>query len=261
MSKILIILEEDLFLANVVAERIKKDGNDTVLVTNAAIGLEKIRAEKPDLLILDMALSTVNPFKFLEEKKKSADLSSVPTIIISPTGDVDEIRRVLDLDVRDYIVKSQFNADDLVMKIRNILSPTSRKNLGKNILEGKKVMWVEDDQFLSDLISRKLSQQKSHLLFANSGEEAIKVLAADQPDIILLDLLLPGISGFEVLEAIKKDDRLKNIPVIVLSNFTQNNEIEKTRQMGADRFLTKATVILDDIVKEMQDLLIEKAGR
>ncbi len=256
-EKILIVLEEDLFLGNVINEKIKKEGFETLFINNARIALSQMENFKPDLVILDISLKTINPFKVLEEKNARQDLRQIPVITISPSGDVDEIRRVLDLGVRDYIVKSQFSADELVSKVKIQLLKTGKKD-GKNVLEGRKIMWVEDDQFLSDLIARKLSQQKSQLLFSRTGEEALKVLEQDQPDVILLDLLLPGISGFDVLKAVKSNNKLKDIPVIILSNFTQNNEIERTRAMGADRFLTKATVVLDDIVKEIQNVLFEK---
>lgn len=256
-EKILIVLEEDLFLGNVINEKIKKEGFETLFINNARIALSQMENFKPDLVILDISLKTINPFKVLEEKNARQDLRQIPVITISPSGGVDEIRRVLDLGVRDYIVKSQFSADELVSKVKIQLLKTGKKD-GKNVLEGRKIMWVEDDQFLSDLIARKLSQQKSQLLFSRTGEEALKVLEQDQPDVILLDLLLPGISGFDVLKAVKSNNKLKDIPVIILSNFTQNNEIERTRAMGADRFLTKATVVLDDIVKEIQNVLFEK---
>ncbi len=256
-EKILIVLEEDLFLGNVINEKIKKEGFETLFINNARIALSQMENFKPDLVILDISLKTINPFKVLEEKNARQDLRQIPVITISPSGDVDEIRRVLDLGVRDYIVKSQFSADELVSKVKIQLLKTGKKD-GKNVLEGRKIMWVEDNQFLSDLIARKLSQQKSQLLFSRTGEEALKVLEQDQPDVILLDLLLPGISGFDVLKAVKSNNKLKDIPVIILSNFTQNNEIERTRAMGADRFLTKATVVLDDIVKEIQNVLFEK---
>lgn len=264
MAKVLIILEEDLFLGNVINEKIKKEGFETLFINNGAIGVEQMKIFKPDMVVMDMNLQTISPYQLLENKKDKPEISSIPTIIISSSGDVDEIKKSLDLGVKDYIVKSQFNAEELVAKIKNILSTsektkqTSTAKNDTNSIEGRKVMWVEDDQFLSDLIARKLNQQKCKLLFSRTGEEAIEILEKDQPDIVLLDLLLPGISGFEVLEHIKKSDKLKHIPVIVLSNFTQNNEIERTRALGASRFLTKATVILDDIVREIQNVLKEE---
>ncbi len=106
-EKILIVLEEDLFLGNVINEKIKKEGFETLFINNARIALSQMENFKPDLVILDISLKTINPFKVLEEKNARQDLRQIPVITISPSGDVDEIRRVLDLGVRDYIVKSQ----------------------------------------------------------------------------------------------------------------------------------------------------------
>jgi len=258
MSKILIVIEEDLFLGNVINEKVKKEGHQTLYINNGVVAIPQMKLFKPDVVILDMELLSINALKLLREKKAEPQISEIPIIVISPSGDAEEIRNVLDLGVRDYIVKSQFNADDLINKIKSVLLVSARKVKEDTLLASKKIMWVEDDQFLSDLIARKLTQQKCKLLFSRTGEEALVVLKNDQPDLILLDLLLPGISGFEVLETIKKDPNLKNIPVIILSNFTQNNEMEKSKVLGADRFLTKATVVLDDIVREIQTLLLEK---
>src|SRR3989344_1023448 len=168
MQKILIILEEDLFLGNVINEKLRNEGYQTLLFGNASVALEQIEAFEPDLIILDMDLRTANPFKILGEKTKKSKISAIPTIIISPYGDVDEIKKVLDLGVKDYIVKSQFNADELISKIKFSLGDASRSPAGSPTLEGKKVMWVEDDQFLSDLIARKLGQKKCKLLFTRT---------------------------------------------------------------------------------------------
>jgi len=258
MAKVLIIIEEDLFLGKVINERIKKEGHETLYINNGGVALEQMKSFKPDLVILDMQLLSVSSLKILQEKKGESEIAGIPVIVISPSGDAEEIRNVLDLDVRDYIVKSQFSADDLITKIKSILTLSARKTREDSLLINKKIMWVEDDQFLSDLIARKLTQYKCKLLFSKTGEDALTVLKTERPDLILLDLLLPGISGFEVLETVKKDPNLKNIPIIILSNFTQNNEIERTKALGADRFLTKATVVLDDIIREIQSVLIKK---
>jgi len=125
-------------------------------------------------------------------------------------------------------------------------------------LEGKKVMWVEDDRFLSDIISRKLLREKCVLIHAVEGEGAISLAEKEQPDIILLDILLPGIDGFEILSRLKANLRTKTIPVILLSNLGQKTDVDKGKSLGADQFLIKATVTLDEIVEEIKNLLKDK---
>jgi CheY-like chemotaxis protein len=119
------------------------------------------------------------------------------------------------------------------------------------IFAGKKILWVEDDLFLSDILAKKLTGHGAELFHAENGEDALKLVSQKKPDIILLDILLPGISGFEILGKIKADEATKNIPVILLSNLNQEKDIEAGKRLGAARFLVKATVMPDEIVKEM----------
>ncbi|MFO0718877.1 MAG: response regulator [Candidatus Paceibacterota bacterium] len=260
MSKILII-EQDVFFGDVLNQRIKKDGYQTLVINNGAVAVEQMGLYKPDLVLLDMEISTADGYKILENKSKSPATANIPLIMISPSGDLGEIRKAVDLGVKDYMVKAQLNLEDLMVKVKAHLSMSTDNTGsvdGKGPLVGKKVMWVEDDQFLSDLISRKLSKQGCKLLYAGTGEDALKVLETEVPDIILLDILLPGINGFDVFEQMKNNPRVKDVPVIVLSNFSQQSQIDRAKQLGAARFLIKATIVLDDLVKEIVAVLAEK---
>jgi len=257
MFKILII-EQDTFFAGVVSQKLQAAGFETFVESNGAVALEQINIFRPDLIILDMELTTSGGggMEILKEKGKDSSIASIPVITISRSGDLEEIKASVDLNVKDYLIKSQLNLDELVVKVRSHLPKASGPKGG--ILAGKTVMWVEDDKFLSDLISRKLSSQGCKMLFAPTGEDALKILEKEKPDIITLDLLLPGISGFDVLQKIKSDPKIKSIPVVILSNYSQNNEIERAKDLGADRFLVKASIVLDDLVKELGIVLSGK---
>lgn len=127
----------------------------------------------------------------------------------------------------------------------------------ESTLVGKKIMWVEDDKFLSDIIARKLSTTGATLVYATEGEGALALLQKEKPDLLLLDILLPGVDGFEILRRVKADVGLKTTPVIMLSNLGQREDVEKGKALGAVRFLIKATVTLDEIVAEIQAVLRE----
>lgn len=120
---------------------------------------------------------------------------------------------------------------------------------------GKKVLWIEDDSFLSGLIGQRFGELGAILFSANNGKDAIDITKAEKPDIILLDILLPGIGGFEILKSIKEDPATKDIPVIILSNLSQKSDIEKGQKLGAVKFLIKASVNLDEIVAEVEKVL------
>ena len=120
----------------------------------------------------------------------------------------------------------------------------------------KRILLVEDDNFLSELLSKKLIENKASVMRAADGEQAISILKANPKfDLILLDLMLPKIGGFEVMEAINADGKLKGTPIIILSNLGQKNDVEKGVSLGAKKFLVKAILSLDEIVDVVHEII------
>src|SRR3989338_5303774 len=97
----------------------------------------------------------------------------------------------------------------------------------------QKILIVEDDKFLRELIGRKLVGEGYDICEAVDGEEGVKVAKSEKPALVLMDLILPGIDGFEALGRIKKDPGTSAIPVIVLSNLGQKEDIERGLKLGA----------------------------
>ena len=125
-----------------------------------------------------------------------------------------------------------------------------------------KILLVEDDLFLSSLLKNRLEKEKFEVLAAHDGNEALKLLRAEKPDLILLDVILPGKSGFEVLEEIKADPQLHDkadIPVIIISNLGQETDMERGRELGVVDYFVKARISIDDLVKKAEGY-IKKSG-
>ncbi len=117
--------------------------------------------------------------------------------------------------------------------------------------QGTRILVVEDDKLLSSLIVRKLMAENYEVRYAPNGEDALKLLEREAPDLVLLDILLPGIDGFEVLKKIKENEKLKEVPVIILSNLGQESDVAQGTKLGAVTFLVKASLTLDEITKEI----------
>src|SRR3989344_2998179 len=268
MSKKILIIEDDVFLGDVLIEKFKTEGFDSVLSRDGAEGLQKIRDLKPDLILLDIILPNMNGYEILEAKQKDPSIVDIPVIAVSNSGQPVEINRALALGVKDYLVKAQFDPEEVVVKVRaqfkKIEKSSSSSNSLENAinqkthdinLEGKKIVWVEDDQFLNDIIARKFSATKCLFFHASEGEEALKIIDKELPDIIMLDIILSGLDGFEILSKIKNNPKTKHIPVILLSNLGQASDIEKGKNLGAARFMVKATVTPNDIVDQIKEVL------
>lgn len=120
-----------------------------------------------------------------------------------------------------------------------------------------KVLIVEDDKFLSELISTKLTKEGFDIVLATDGETGLQKAMSDKPNIILLDIMLPGMSGFEVLEGLKKnpDQAIAGIPVLILSNFGQESKVQQGLSLGAKDYLVKANFTTGEIVEKIKNTL------
>lgn len=115
-----------------------------------------------------------------------------------------------------------------------------------------KILLVEDDNFLREICAKKLLKQEFVVIEAINGEEALRKIKKTLPDIVLLDIILPVIDGFEVLKKIREYEETKQIPVIMLSNLGQKEDVQKAFDLGANNYLIKAHFTTEDIVNKIK---------
>ncbi len=118
-----------------------------------------------------------------------------------------------------------------------------------------KILVIEDDRFLRELIVKKIIKEGFNVIEAIDGEEGFKFIIEHKPHLVLLDLILPGIDGFEVLKKIRADENIGRIPVIILSNLGQKDDIDRSIKLGATDYLIKAHNTPGEIVDRMKLVL------
>lgn len=122
----------------------------------------------------------------------------------------------------------------------------------------KLVLIIEDDNFLQGLEAQKLKKEGYDVLVAGNAQEAFDHMEKNKNiDLVLLDLMLPEVDGFTVLKNIRNDIHLKNVPVIIFSNLSEDKDIEKAKSIGVSEFLVKSNFTLDQLTQKIQ-LLIGK---
>ncbi|OGG47972.1 hypothetical protein A2761_01150 [Candidatus Kaiserbacteria bacterium RIFCSPHIGHO2_01_FULL_51_33] len=118
-----------------------------------------------------------------------------------------------------------------------------------------KVLIIEDDMLMGTLLSEALWRYEFEPILAKDGDEGLKALEKALPQIILLDLILPGINGFEVLEKIKNNAKTKAVPVVIVSNLGDKSDIARGLSLGAEDYLVKANMVPKDIVSKIREIL------
>ena len=119
----------------------------------------------------------------------------------------------------------------------------------------KKILIVEDDKFLRELIAKKILAEGYDTAEAKDGEEGLKKIEAEKPDLVLLDLVLPGMTGFDILKSVQENPLLSDIPIIVFSNLGQRDDVDKAINLGAKDFLIKAHFTPQEIIERIKSIL------
>lgn len=124
----------------------------------------------------------------------------------------------------------------------------------------KKILLVEDEPILSNILRQRLEGENFRVIMARDGSEAVKFLREEKPDLILLDIILPKMSGFEVMEEMKEDPTIQSAPVVVVSNLGQSSDVEKAQKFGAVGYFVKAQLSIDDLISKIKEFLGGKLG-
>lgn len=281
VKKRIVIAEDDAVLNEALAIKLKKDGYIVDKAEDGIVALEKIRANKPDCILLDILMPRKGGIQVLEEIHADPALNDIPVIIISNSGQPVEVRRAQELGARGFLIKAVFNPNDVLEKVKSVLSgkkeelPKELGGFAQNISSTGAVekpavdqpatapasstktfvLVIEDDKFLRELLVRKLASEGFDVQNAIDAQAAFTILAERKPSIILLDLILPGVSGFEILEKIKADPKIADVPVVILSNLGQKEDLDKAIALGAKDFMVKANFTLDEIVTKVRSIV------
>jgi len=116
----------------------------------------------------------------------------------------------------------------------------------------KKILIIEDDLYLKELIVKKLKKENFEVLETSNGKKGLEKIKTERPDLVLLDLILPEINGYDILTQVKADPEISNIPIIIISNLGQIQEIRKGLKSGAVDYLIKAHFTPTKIIEKVK---------
>lgn len=261
MKKILIIEDEEV-LGELLRDHLTSEGYETYWEKDGLEGIARLKEVKPDVVLLDMVMPKMNGYETLEKIRADEETREVPVIVISNSGQPVEIRHILDMGVKDYIIKAQFSPAEVLEKVHKYISPNADQKSPtiSSVLSNPvaRLLIVEDDPFLSSIAAMHLKKKGCSVTVAVDGENALALLEKEIPDLILLDIIMPGISGIDVLKKIKADERYKDVSVIMFSNLGQEHEIEECTNAGAEDFLIKAMVTPQEVLDRVLAILKRK---
>ncbi len=201
---LVLAIDDDPNTIDLLQENLSEAGYRVSEACSGEEGLEKARSLRPDVIILDILFPRESGWEILSELKTDPVTRDIPVIVLSV---VDDKKRGYRLGAYDYLVKP-FNRDSL-MRVLEGITDLDRQPIS--------LLAVDDDPKVIDLVRQLLEEEPYQITSAEDGKKALEAISLSRPDVILLDLLMPRMDGFAVIEHLRQDKELHTIPILVLT--------------------------------------------
>ncbi len=246
MNEKILIIDREPDILKTLETLLRKEGYQVRSASGGDEAVDTFKSEPFDLVIMDINMPVTSGLKVLRKMKKLDE--DIRVIVLTGSASIDNAVQALRHNgAFDFLVKPLKNGEQLITSVKQALEKP-RSNKGKNAfvktlrkdqLAGKKILIVDDDPMIRDLLTKILSAQKYETDVASSGFEAGAKVVKFEPDLIILDLIMPKMSGFEVCRQIKENPDTSHIKILALTGYDTEENREKIMKAGADDYMAK----------------------
>ncbi len=243
-SPLVLIIEDNPQASQLIQMYLEEAGYRTETAKDGAEGLEKAKRLKPNIITLDMIMPVKDGWQVLMELKRHPICKDIPIIIISIT---DEKKLGFSMGAVGYFVKP-VNKEELLGAMKRI-----PLRLPKNKTQPK-VLIIDDDRTASELIQVILEAEGYEVLRTENGKDGVRLAASESPDLIILDLIMPDISGFNVAYQLKQQTASRNTPIIILTSMDVDDETREQMQGFISTIMSKSRFTKKDLLREISTI-------
>ena len=275
MSKKILIIEDEESILEMYKMKLEQGGYFVIASNNGTDGLILAKKEKPDLILLDLVIPGIDGYQVLKKLKAGKDTKNIKVYILSNLGQSQEINKGFTNGADGYLIKASLTPSQLLNNIKNIFAGKTvglkrkrfedkennssfRKVSGKPGPKMDKkvdILVVEDEEAIADMYKIGLEKEGYRVEIAKNGAWGLKLAKDKKFAVIVLDMVMPAMKGHEAIRELKAGDETKNVPIIVLSNSAQDDDIREAKKIGVSRYLLKSQITPAKLTKEVKRLL------
>ncbi len=257
---VMIVDDNELELKHM-AEIIEAENIETILAHDGEESIKLIAKKNPDILVLDLLMPGMDGFQVLEQIRKNPETQNLPVIVVTAKDITEDDKMQLSGKVSTLITKSSTTPQDLYKEINRILKKLNKSgNIRISDNENPRILIVEDNEDAIIQIKSILEKEEYTVDVANGGQEALDYIQHTVPDGIILDLMMPDIDGFEVLEKLRSTELTNNIPVIILTaKDLTHDDLSKLSNNNIQQLIHKGDVDVEGLLSKVEMML--GAGR
>lgn len=264
MPKILIV-EDDPMIAEIYSKKFGQAGFEATIAEDGRQVLKDVSKENFDVVLLDLVLPEMSGLDILTELKSGKYSREMKVIIFSNLSEPGDKEKAFEKGADGYIAKTQFSPSDLVKEIQRMLGEyNERKNNkekrenGKNgadACKNENILLIEDENVFIDMFGSKLKDDGYRVEIAKNGAWGVKAALEKDFDLIIMDMVMPAMTGEEMVKRLKLEDKTKNIPIIMLSATLDEIEMKKVKGLGVGEFYEKTRIVPSELSKRVSEIL------
>lgn len=264
----IILVEDDPMISEIYQKKFQSAGFEVTVATSGKEVLRIARGGNFDLILLDLVMSEMGGLEVLKELKQSGKYNPLAKVIIfSNLNDKEHQDQAFELGADGFISKTQYNPSDLVKEIQRILGEYQEQEKNSVRLENsgtdsavsetnqKRILLIEDEDIFIDLFGEKLKADGYVVEVAKNGAWGMKEAMDKDFDLIIMDVIMPSMTGKEILERLKLEEKTKNIPIIVLSASVSDEDLKAMEAMGTVGSFVKTRIVPSDLVKRVKEVI------
>lgn len=271
----ILVVDDDANIINFFRAVLEEQGHTVATAENGEEAVKKAREFHPEVILLDVIMPQMDGYEVTEALKGDPATSSISIILVTGMDTLEDKVRGLECGADDFITKP-FNFDELVARVRSLvklkrlqdqLSKLQKESTSDFLLKQKKslspnmVLIVEDDERISKIMSNVLGTGGYLTHTIVNGLEAAEFIKDNTPDLIILDLMLPGLDGMEVLKRVRESPLTREVPVIVVTALDDFKTKIKGLYIGADDYLVKPVKSLELLARVKANLRKYQANK
>ncbi|OGI23581.1 MAG: hypothetical protein A3E91_02860 [Candidatus Moranbacteria bacterium RIFCSPHIGHO2_12_FULL_40_10] len=264
MPKILIV-EDDPMISEIYEKKFEQAGFEVTIAEDGRQVLKEVSKDNFDIVLLDMVLPEMSGLDILAELKSGKYSREMRVIIFSNLSEVSDKEKAFEKGADGYITKTQFTPSDLVKEIQRMLGEFNEQknnkekrengNNGKDACKNKNILLIEDEDVFVDMFGSKLKDDGYCVEIAKNGAWGVKAAMEKDFDLIIMDMVMPAMTGEEMVKRLKLEDKTKNIPIIMLSATLGEAEMKKVKDLGVGEFYEKTRIVPSELSKRVSEIL------
>jgi len=265
MAKI-VIVEDDPMIAEIYKKKFSESGFEVLTAVSGEEVLNLAKKEKIDIILLDLILPKMDGFEITKNLRSGKYDSGIKIIIFSNLNQAEDKEKAMNLGANGFITKSNYNPSELVAEVQRLSSQMDEQKKNEERIQNhengsekedgkKRILMIEDEEVFLDMFGGKLKQDGFSVTFAKNGAWGLREALRGNFDLFIVDMMMPTMSGEEIVTKIKMEESVKNTPIIMLSASIDKVIEKEIKKLDITSFFLKTQITPSELSRKVTEIL------